>query len=82
MQRCLDAWLLGASTGIMEGPQETEQTKIASSSLLPRELAGCGGDREPQDLTSSERIVDSCSAGWGGAGLGPQPPILQPPVPT
>lgn len=67
VQSCLEALLLGASTGITDGPQETEQTKIASSFLVPGELAGCGGGQEPQELASSGLAVDSWLSrlGWG-----------------
>lgn len=68
---------------VTEGLQETKQTKIASSSLVPRELAGCGGGWEPQGLASSELTVDSrLGRLGGGASLGSPPPILQLPVPA
>lgn len=44
MQSSLEVLLLGASTGVTEGPEETEQTKIASFLLVPQDLAGRAGD--------------------------------------
>ena len=81
MQSYLEPLLLGASTGITEGPQETEQTKIASSSpLVPRELAGCGSSGGPPESASSEWMAGP--AGRAGASPGSPLPIPQLPVPT
>ena len=44
----LEELLLGASTGITEGPEETEQAQITSSFSMPRDVAGCVGTPEPQ----------------------------------
>lgn len=58
VQSYFEALLLRASTGITEGPEETEQTKIASSFLVPQDLAGCVSGREPPELAGSEMQSD------------------------
>lgn len=64
-QSCLEALLLAASTGITEGPEETEQAQIASSFLVPRGLAERVGGPEPQELAGSELTDGTAgSAGW------------------
>lgn len=52
----------GASTGTVEGPEETEQTKIASFLLVPPGLAGCTGD--PRALGTCRFRADSEQLAW------------------
>lgn len=54
---CLEELLLGASTGIPEGPEETEQAQIASSFSMPRMRPGVPPPQSLSNLQVQSRRV-------------------------